>query len=757
MVKEWDVLPDFEPGHITLPSIPKFQYQGRLEDELSGRLSPQEAFFLLELMLTVRAVEEQIAELRDGAFKPTPDFQFIGATHLSVGQEAVAVGGISAVRPDDYITSTHRGHGHSLSKVAFAIRRMKRQDLLAFLAAPDDGASDEDLRERAMQHHLFRTWAELFGKEEGYCRGRGGSMHIAEFALGHLGANAIVGGSIGIGTGAAMASQWLGTDKAVLCIFGDGAVTEGIFHESCCLSTMGHLKQGPPVIYLVENNQYSMTGQTRGETTSLDYLAQQAAAYNSKALNAEVVNGMDVLAVRDAVLRTVEKCRAGQGPVLLECMTYRFYGHSLSDSRTRYRSRTEEESWRGLDPIKRYGEQLVRARLATEQSIEDMRQQIVERVRQAAVAAAKATDPDPARIADGLFAETTSDDIGPEWKTINFVRQPRKATRDSEGRILFRHAIAEALMEEMIRDRRVLLFGEDVADYGGAFQVTAGLFEIFGRERVFNTCMAEAAIVGAATGMAMVGMRPVCEIMYIDFLLLAADQLFNQAAKSRYMFGAKATVPIVVRTTVGGGKGYAGQHSQSLEAVCAHFPGLKVVAPSTAYDAKGLLKASIRDDNPVVFIEHQLLYTDRGVVPEDDYIVPLGQAAVRREGKDLTIIGYSKMVQVAMGAAELLESRDGVSAEVVDIRTLCPLDLDTLVKSAEKTGRVIALSQAPRTGCFAEHIAYELQERLFDKLKAPIRIAAAYDVPPPMAQSLERENIPDAEKVARIAAQILSQ
>jgi pyruvate dehydrogenase E1 component beta subunit len=214
---------------------------------------------------------------------------------------------------------------------------------------------------------------------------------------------------------------------------------------------------------------------------------------------------------------------------------------------------------------------------------------------------------------------------------------------------------------------------------------------------------------------------------------------------------------MVVRTTIGGGKGYAGQHSQSLEAVCTHFPGLKVVAPSTAYDAKGLLKASIRDDNPVVFIEHQLLYTDRGVVPDDEFIVPLGQAAVRREGKDITIIGYSWVAQVAMQAAELLESRDGVSAEVIDIRSLCPLDIDTLAQSAEKTGRVIALSQAPRTGCFAEHIACELQERLFHKLKAPVRVVAAYNVPPPMAQSLERENMPNAEKVARVATQILSQ
>jgi len=267
---------------------------------------------------------------------------------------------------------------------------------------------------------------------------------------------------------------------------------------------------------------------------------------------------------------------------------------------------------------------------------------------------------------------------------------------------------------------------------------------------VFNTAISEAAVVGVAAGASMCGLRPVGEIMYIDFMPLAMDQVANQAAKTRYMFGGKAKVPMVVRTTVGGGRGYAGQHSQSLEAMLTQVPGLKVVAPSTPYDAKGLVKSAIRDDNPVIFIEHQLLYTQKGVVPEEEYTVPLGVAAVRREGKDITIVAYLKMADVAVEAAELLAA-EGIEAEVVDPRTLIPLDVDTIARSVAKTGRLLVVCQAPKTGCFGEHIAYRAQEIAFSSLKCPAKIVAAYDVPPPMAQTLELENLPNPEKVAREA------
>ncbi len=749
MVKELEVCPVFLPGVIELGNVPTFQYQRALKDEIGGRLSTAQAAAMLEWMLTVRGFEQMVVGLKEGTVKPYEGFSFTGATHLSVGQEAVAVGTMAALRGDDYITSTHRGHGHSIAKGGYAILAMTPERLAEFLGEPYKRQPREELLVRALQLHLGKTMAELLGREDGYCRGRGGGMHIADFHVNHLGANAIVGGSLGIATGAGLAAHLLDSDHVVACLFGDGAANNGIFHESVNFACMDQFEAGLPVIYVIENNQYGMTGQQRGEVTGIDYLARRGAAYNEENCHAEVVNGMDVLSVWDAVSRAAELCRAGKGPVLLECMTYRYFGHSLSDQRVKYRTAEEEAQWRACDAVDTYKAKLLEAGVMDEEQIAQCEAAVDGRLQEALRFAAASPEPDPATIGEGLLADTTSDRIDASLRTpadqMNAMREYR---RDSKGQIMYRHAVCEALAEEMARDRRVVLFGEDVADYGGAFQVTVGLIEAFGRERVFNTAISEAAIVGVAAGASMCGLRPVSEIMYIDFLPLAMDQVANQAAKTRYMFGGKAKLPLVVRTTVGGGKGYAGQHSQSLEAMVTQVPGLKVVAPSTAYDAKGLLKSAIRDDNPVVFIEHQLLYTEKGEVPTEEYTVPLGQAAVRREGKDLTIVAYLMMAHVAMRAAELLAA-DGIEAEVIDPRTLIPLDVDTIVKSVRKTGRLMVVCQAPKTGCFGEHVAYRVQETAFSYLKAPAKIVAAYDVPPPMAQTLEAENLPDAGKVAR--------
>ncbi len=760
MPRDIDVIPNFDPGLIEIDPIPKFRYHGKLKGALEeGVLTPEEAIRIFEIMLYIRSFEQMVVQLKQGRFKPMPGFKFVGATHLSIGQEGVAAGAISAIDPKDYITSTHRGHGHSIAKGAYALLARTPEELVEFIreigwdASPDD----PDLLDKALQVHLNRTMAELLGKEEGYCRGRGGGMHIADFHAGHLGANAIVGGSLGIATGAAMALQKLGRDQIVLCLVGDGAANNGICHESMNFAAMAQFKRGTPVIYLIENNQYGMTGQQVGEVTGVRYLARRGAAYNHANMHAEVVNGMNPVAVHEAVERARQLCLEGQGPVFLECLCYRYLGHSLSDDRKSYRTEREEQAWREHDPIDTFQAQLLECGLITEQQAAEMRQRAQERIYEATRwAGTEAHDPDPATIYEGLYTDTTSENIGPEWATprTELLSEPVKTKRDGQGRILYRHAITEALMEEMLRDRRVILYGEDVADYGGAFGATRGLLQIFGRQRVFNTAISEAAIVGTGCGAAMVGMRPVVEIMYIDFILMAMDQVGNQVAKSRYMFGGKMTIPLVIRTSVGGGKGYAGQHSQSLEAVVCMFPGLKVVAPATAYDAKGLLKAAIRDDNPVIFIEHQLAYLTKDVVPEDEYTIPLGVAKVAREGTDVTVVAYSYMYHVAMEAAEKAE-QEGVSMEVVDPRTLVPLDVDTIAQSVRKTGRLVIVQQAPEIGCFGEHIAYKVQQECWRDLKAPIRIVAAHNVPPPMAQTLERENLPSPEKVLRAARELL--
>jgi 2-oxoisovalerate dehydrogenase E1 component len=491
-----------------------------------------------------------------------------------------------------------------------------------------------------------------------------------------------------------------------------------------------------------------MSGQQYGEVTAVKHLAQRGAGYNEQCMHARVESGMHVTAVRSTVINAVETARKGEGPVLLEFKTYRYQGHSLSDKRVSYRTAEEEQEWLNLDPINLFAAELVKNGILSEKQVEERKDQVVSRMEEAARRAANATDPDPATISEGLLSETTSDDIGDKYKTVHFNKEPKSFKRDSQGRILYRHAVIEALMEEMIRDNRVILYGEEVAEYGGAFHATQGLLDIFGRRRVFNTPISEAAIVGTALGAAMTGMRPVGEIMYIDFLLMTGDQLGNQLAKTKYMFGGKATIPVVIRTTIGGGKGYAGQHSQSLEAFPAMFPGLKVVAPFTAYDVKGLLKSAVRDDNPVVFCEHQHLYTERGAVPEEEFTVPLGKANVLREGRDATLISYSHQLKACLAAADMLAEQDGTEVEVVDIRTLVPLDEQLLAESASRTGRAAVVVQAPGKMSFGEHIVNVLQRNCFSSLKAPVELISAHEVPPPMAAPLENENIPSAQKIA---------
>ena len=320
--------------------------------------------------------------------------------------------------------------------------------------------------------------------------------------------------------------------------------------------------------------------------------------------------------------------------------------------------------------------------------------------------------------------------------------------------LTYREALREALREEMERDRSVFVMGEDIAEYGGPYKVTQGLVDEFGHDRIRNTPISEAAIVGAALGAALVGMRPVAEIMYIDFSSIAMDQTINQVAKLRYMTAGAAKVPLVIRTQCGGGRAAGPHHSQSLEALYAHIPGLMVVMPSTPHDAKGLLKSSIRDDNPVVFIEHKGLYGLAGPVPEEEYLVPMGKAEVKRNGSDMTVVAISRSVIQALTAAEALE-KDGIDLEIIDLRTLRPLDEDTILNSVRKTGRLMIVHEACKTGGFGGEIAAIVAEKALDYLDAPIRRVAALDSPIPFSPKLENHVLPNEEDIMTGAAELM--
>jgi pyruvate/2-oxoglutarate/acetoin dehydrogenase E1 component len=456
---------------------------------------------------------------------------------------------------------------------------------------------------------------------------------------------------------------------------------------------------------------------------------------------------MDVIAVRRAVAKAVDRARKGQGPSLVECKTYRWYGHSRSDPRA-YRTKEEEAAWKARDPLPAFVRQLLKEKVATQAEVAAVEAAARKAIDVATDFAFASPLPAVEELEHHVYAPFlwTSRDIEREAELRARVRTGGPGTR----KIRYWQAIQEALREEMIRDPRVFLLGEDIGIYGGAYGATRGLIEEFGEERVRDTPISEATIGGAAVGAAMAGLRPVAEIMYVDFTPLAMDQIANQGAKNRYMFGGKTTVPMVVRTEGGAGRNIAAHHSQSLEALWTHFPGIYVVMPATPYDAKGLLKAAIRDDNPVMFIEHKMLYGLEGLVPDEDYIIPYGVADVKRPGKDVTLITYSRMVHRALEAAEKLEA-EGTSVEVIDLRTLKPLDMETIAASVRKTGRVVGLTEGYKTGSFVSELAMRIQEELFDWLDAPIVRVCAADVPVPMSDPLEDAAIPN---VARIIAGI---
>ncbi len=760
-MKSRDVLPcDPQPRKLPLPEIMLFRYTPLLREELDkGILTREEALGLYRAMLLQRNVEYMVRDLEVKRFVPYPGYEYRGTSHLSVGQEATAVGAMSVLRREDYITSTHRGHGHCVNKGLYALLEMDEAALKDFVQDAEQNefplAEYRDLREAARDYHLYRTMAELLGKESGYCKGRGGGMHIAHFSVGNLGANAIVGGSLGIATGAALAVDLLEQKRVVVCCVGDGALNNGIAHESMNFATMAQFEHGLPVIFFVENNQYGYTGQQKGEVTDLEHLSQRGAGYNKEGMHAETICGMNVLSVRDALRRAKQLCLNGEGPVLIDAETYRHWGHNFKDKGTTYRTEAEKEAWLQKDPVEWFKGQLIENGILTEAQAEEEWSRTRRNVELQTMRAVRSRDPDIRNILVGMYADSTSDGLDEKYRTTGLLKEARTFPRDSEGRILARHAVNEALMEEMVRDQRVCIWGEDVGEAGGAYMATFGLLEVFGRRRIFNAPISESAIVGAGIGAAMAGLRPVVELMYIDFVLQAMDQVGNQAAKARYMFGGQYVVPLVIRATIGGGKGYAGQHSQSLESVVAHFPGIKVIAASNAYDMKGLLKSAIRDDNPVFFIEHQWVYLEKAVVPTEEYTVPIGVARVARKGSDLTVVCYSNMVSRTLAAAERLQAEDGISVEVVDPRTLVPLDIERISRSVKKTGRALVVVQAVYTGGYASHISHEITRTCFASLKAPVRILSAYDVSPPMAFPLETENIPSVEKIMRTIRQEL--
>jgi 2-oxoisovalerate dehydrogenase E1 component len=649
---------------------------------------------LLEMhrrMLVIRRFEERVAALyRDG--------EVPGFVHLSIGQEASAVGACRPLGPNDVITSTHRGHGHCLAKGL---------DPLGM-------------------------FAELMGKDEGTNRGRGGSMHIADPTIGIFGANGIVGAGLPIAAGAATAAQLRHDGSVAVAFFGDGAVAHGSFHEAINLAAVWHL----PVIFFCENNGYAEFSPASAQHAAS--LERRAAGYG---VDYVAVDGNDVVATAVAMSSAVEAARAGRGPVVVEAATYRRHGHYEGDPQ-RYRSTDEVAEWEARDPL------VVSARYLQSKGVADSVlasiDAMVGRELDAAVTAArKMTAPAVATLTN-FVTRPRPERAQPDAPSVIAADAPEFRTMD---------AIRSALEVELESDDRVFVAGIDVAAGGNVFGLTRGLHDRF-RDRVRDTPISESAIVGLGVGAAMAGMRPVVELMYLDFLGVCLDQLLNQAAKLPFMTGGAAQMALTVRTQFGAGRSSGSQHSQSLEALLAHIPGLSVVMPSTPADTYGLLRAAIQDPNPVVFIENRLLYGLKGPQPPTDYILPIGKSAIVRAGSDITIVSVSRMVHEAIAAAEAVDA-DGISVEVIDLRTVAPLDMVPILESVQKTSRLLIAHEAVVPFGIGAEIAATVARDGFWDLDAPIQRIGAAATPPPYAPDLERAWLPDradiAEELRRLA------
>ncbi|GDY22674.1 2-oxoisovalerate dehydrogenase E1 [Verrucomicrobiota bacterium] len=643
-------------------------------------------------MQLIRQTEEQLARCHQRGL-------IHGACHTYVGQEAIATGVCSHLRADDALFSTHRGHGHALAK------GMPPVELIA----------------------------ELFGRATGCSRGRGGSMHIFSPEIGMMGTSGIVGPSMLQAAGAGYSFKLLKTDRVAVAFFGDGAVNNGAFHEGLNMASIWQL----PVLFVCENNQFA-TEVPFKYAAGNPGVASRGAAYGIPGIE---LDGNDVIAVAQAAGEAVQRARSGGGPTLLECKTYRTRPHSEGMGDYTYRTREEVAAWRERCPIKRLRAHLLEQKLATEAELNAIDAEIQAEVLAASQAAEQAPLPDAAEVATHVYSEEQAG-----------VRSQETGDRSQElggksGReISFVAATVEALDYEMARNAGIFVMGEGIGIRGGNFGTTTGLFAKYGAERLCDTPICERGFVGLGCGAAMTGTRPVIDFMFIDFINDAFGELINQIAKMQYMSSGRLRMPILLRGCIGIGHAAATHHSGSYHSIYSHIPGLRVVVPSTPYDAKGLLTHALRCHDPVLFLEPRELMATKGFVPTESYEIEFGKARIACEGRDVTVVAIALMVQRSLAAAELL-AKEGISVEVIDPRTVSPLDTGTILASVKKTGRLLIVDEAFSPCSLGAEIAARVADAGFDDLDAPIRRLNGVFTPTPYSPPLERAVIPQVDDI----------
>lgn len=750
-----------KPGFVEFDPIPLCQYSRTVKEELE-RYSPETLVRVYRDMVFIRTFESMLDSVKKkGQYADIP-YDHHGPAHLSIGQEAAAVGEALLLGVDDHIFGSHRSHGEILAKGLSAIEKLDDASLESIMKSYLDGAtlrvveksSSGPTKSLAIDYLLYGTLAEIFGREAGFNRGMGGSMHAFFTPFGVFPNNAIVGGSADIAVGAALFKKVNHKPGIVICNIGDGAMGCGPVWEALCFATMDQYKTlwdeahrgGLPFIMCFINNFYGMGGQPVGETMGFNVLARVGAGLTPDQMHAERIDGYNPLAVADAIERKRKLLDEGHGPVLLDVLTYRYTGHSPSDASS-YRDKSEVEEWQQVDSIETYGRQLKEAGLADDATLEAIQAEANERVLRAYKAAIDLELSPRANlyVRDCLLdrtmysnktVETMDTEREPET-LIPIADNPRvkqlagrsRSGLDENGQPLpkgrcigIRDALFEAILDRFYVDPTLVAYGEENRDWGGAFAVYRGLTEALPYHRLFNTPISEAAIVGTAVGYALEGGRVLAELMYCDFLGRAGDEVFNQLSKWQAMSGGLLRMPVVLRVSVG--SKYGAQHSQDWTALCCHIPGLKVVFPATPYDAKGLMYSALIGTDPVVFFESQRIYDmpelfHPGGVPEGFYTVPIGEPDIKKPGKDITILSVGATLYRAIDAAKILESDYGMSAEVIDARTLVPFDYTLVVESVQKTGRIVLVSDACERGSALQTMAAKITQLAFDDLDAP--------------------------------------
>ncbi len=754
----------FAANTVRFANIPVHAYEPNIETE-RNRWGSERLRRVLRDMLIIREFENMLNSFKmTGSYRGI-EYVYKGPAHLSVGQEAVAVGSAMALRPSDQIFGSHRSHGEILAKGLAAVAEMDANKVDSIIREHGGGklarfvADNLDYEgDNAGEAFLLAGMlAEIFMRDIGFNRGMGGSMHAFFTPFGAYPNNAIVGGSAGIAVGAALRALLTNSDSVVLANLGDGSTGCGLIWESMNFASMGQFQslweapfnKFPPVLFCFTNNFYAMGGQTRGETMAWDRLSRIAAGVTANQLHAETVDGSNPLAVADAVTRKTKLLRSGKGPALLDLECYRYSGHSTTDTNA-YRSRDEMKAWETYDPISLFRERLVSNGLMSNDEVENMIQKVtvqIEAITRVIVDRQKAPAIDlnanPKIIGEMTFNGEMFEPTGrapdllldpPESKAVKSISRKSRKGLDEEGNLIspmravtLRDALSEAILHHLIHDESLIAYGEECRDWGGAFGVHRGFADIIPYQRLFNAPISEAAIVSTAVGYALSGGRALIELMYADFIGRAGDEIFNQLSKWQAMSAGELQLPVVIRASVG--SKYGAQHSQDWSSLVTHIPGLRVIYPATPSDAKGLMMTALSSNDPTIVFESQRLYDqvetyEPDGVPDGIHHLEFGKAKVRRIGADVTILTIGPSLYPSLDAAAKLSS-NGIEAEIIDARTLVPFDYETVLASVTKTGRLIIVSEAVERGSFANTVATNITRLAFKELKAaPIVLGA---------------------------------